>query len=120
MSHIVLLVIRDLVEGAKDFVENLEGTLSPDDETTNVTTGGKLKEIEPLDIDKFDSWNVSESFHNTLVLVIYNEGATALTMPTIPEFSFPSAKFTGVGDFDNISMSFQRLQEGDCLLSLGE
>jgi len=120
VSHVILLVIRDLVEGAKDFVENLESTLSPDDETTNVTTRGKLKEVEPLDIDKFDSWDVSESFHNTLVLIIYNEGTTTLTMPTIPEFSLPSTEFTGIGDFDNISMSFQRLQEGDCLLSLSE
>ena len=47
-EEVVLLLDRNLIESTEDFIKTRESALSPDDETTNVSTRSKLEEIEAL------------------------------------------------------------------------
>jgi len=58
---VVLLLVGTVSEGAEDGVEALEGRGSPDDEPTELTAGGELEEIEAIDVDNLDSWDVADS-----------------------------------------------------------
>lgn len=57
---VALLLGRRLSPGSEDVVELLEGTLSPDDKTANMTSGGKLKEVESANMSDFNTGDVSK------------------------------------------------------------
>jgi hypothetical protein len=118
--HVVLLDGRDLVEGTEDLIKSGESTLSPDYESTKVTTRSELEEVEPLDVNELYTRDVAESLHDTLILAVNNERSTALTVPAVPHLALASTELAGVGNFDNVGVSLERLQESDSLLGLGE
>lgn len=119
-EEVVLLVDGSLVEGAEDIIEEGEGTLGPDDETAEVSSGSELEEVEAADVDELNTGKVAEGLDDTVVLVVDNEGATALAVATVPELALSSTDLAGVGDLDNIGVGLQGLEEGDSLLGLGE
>ena len=86
-AQVVFLVDGNLIEGAEDVIEQGEGTLSPDDETTEVTTRSELEEVEPPDVDYLNTGKVTEGLDNTVVLVVDNERTTALAVTTVPELA---------------------------------
>lgn len=110
----------DFVECSKDLIESTESTLSPDNEATEVTTRSELEEVEPPYIDELNTRNIAEGFDDTLILVVNNKRATALTVPAVPEFALSSTELARVGDLDDIRVSFEGLQESNSLLGLGE
>ena len=48
-----------LVRSSEDSVELIEGSLSPDDETTKVTTRGKEQEVQGTDTSHLDTSQIS-------------------------------------------------------------
>jgi hypothetical protein len=85
-----------------------------------VTTGSELEEIEPPDIDEFNTRDVTESLDNALVFVVDDEWTTALTVPTVPHLANASTEFTRVGNFDDIGISFEGLEKSDSFSGFGE
>jgi hypothetical protein len=55
-------------EVAVDSVEGFEGVFSEDEESSDMSTWGQSKNVQVVDIENFDAWDVSESSHNTVVL----------------------------------------------------
>jgi len=59
-------------EVAVDSVEGFEGVFSEDKESSDMSTWGQSKNVQVVDIEDFDAWDVSESSDNTVVLGIYD------------------------------------------------
>jgi len=57
---VVNLAGRVLAVGSVDLVQLLEGRLGPHAETTDVTSGGELEEVETCNVDSLNSGEVSE------------------------------------------------------------
>jgi len=62
--------------GSKDLVEVGEGILGEDDESAEVTTGGKLKQVQSVDAASIDSREVSGGSLEEGVLVSVNKEGT--------------------------------------------
>ncbi len=119
-SHVVLLEGRRLVEGAENFVEKCERTLSPDHKATKVTTRGELEDVQSADVDELNTRKVAERLDDTLVLVVDNEGTTALAVTAVPQFALTGAELARVRDLDDVGIRLEGLEECDSLLGLGE
>jgi hypothetical protein len=113
-------VDRGLVEGAEDIVEEGEGTLGPDDESAEMSTGGELEEVEAANVDKLNTGEVAEGLDDTVILVVNNEGTTALTVAAVPELTLAGTELARVGDLDDVSVGLQGLEKSDGLLGLLE
>ena len=85
-----------------------------------MSSGGKLEEVQSPDVDELNTGQVAEGLDDTVVLVVDNKRATALTMPAVPEIYLSSAKLARVGDLDNIGVSVEGIEEGNSLLGFGE
>ena len=119
-KDVVLLVGRRLVEGTEDLVEEAECTLGPDDETTEVTAGRELEEVEAANVDELDTGEVAERLNDAVVLVVDDKGTTALAVTAVPELALARAELAGVGHLDNVRVRLEALEESDSLLGLGE
>lgn len=119
-AQVILLVRGDLVEGSEHLVEQPKCTLSPDDEAAEMTTRCELEEVESPDVDELDAGQVAERLDDAVVLVVDDEGATALTMSAVTHLSFAGTQLAGVGDLDDVGVGVQRLEESDSLLRFGE
>ena len=118
--HVVLLVDGRLVKGTEDLVKEGEGTLGPDDEAAEVTTGRELEEVESPDVDELNTRDVAERLDDALVLVIDDKRAAALAVTAVPELALARTELAGVGHLDNVRVRLEALEESDSLLGLGE
>ena len=116
----VLLVDRGLVEGAEDLIQEAEGTLRPDDETAEVTTGRELKKVETLDVDDLNTREVAERLDDAVVLVVHDERTAALAVTAVPELALARAELARVGNLDDVGVRLKGLEERDSLLRLLE
>jgi hypothetical protein len=119
-AQIVLLVQGGFVEGAEHLIKEAECTLCPDDEAANVSTRSELEKVQPLDIDKFNTRQVTEGLDNAVVLLEYDKRATTLTVAAVAHFALSCTEFARVGDLGNIRVCIQGLEESDSLLGFLE
>jgi hypothetical protein len=82
-SLVALLLARLLAEGTKDLVEGLEGTLGPDDEAADVTTGGQLKQVQSANRGKLHTGDVAEGLGDARVLGVHHQGTAADNMTAV-------------------------------------
>lgn len=118
--HIVLLVCRCLVKGAEDLVKKGKSAFRVDNKAAKVTTRSQLKKVQPSDVDQFDTWQVTESLDDAVVLIVYDERTTTLAVPTIAQFTLASTESARVGDLDDICIGLEGLEECDGFLCLLE
>ena len=104
--------------GGVNLLQSTESTLGPDDEPSNVTTGGQLQEVQGGDGAGLDTGNVPQGLHDTLVVLVDNKGTPSLPVPPVPHLSLSSSDLPGVGNLDNIGVGLEGLQELDGLLGL--
>ena len=90
--HVILLVGGWAVKGSKDLVKESKGTLCPDNEAAQMTTRGKLEEIESLYAGKLDTREVAERLYDALVFTVDDERAAALAVATVAHLSLSGAE----------------------------
>lgn len=90
-------------EGSVDGFELFESTLSPDAETTQMTTRSQLEQVQSRNAGKFNTGNVTESSDNTAVFLVNDQGSTALTVATVAHLTLTSAD--GVAGLDTFNVS---------------
>ena len=118
--HVILLEGGWALKGSKDLIKKGKSTLCPDDEAAKMTTRGELEEIESLDAGKFDTGEVAECLYDAVIFAVDDERATALAVATVAHLSLSGAESARVCDLDDIGVSVDALQEGDCFLGLVE
>lgn len=99
-----LLLGRSLSPSSENIVQLLEGSLSPDDESSDVSSWGKLEEIKSADMSNFNSGNVSKSFNEgNISTTVDNQRSSSGSVSSVSELSFSSSNFNGVDNLLNIS-----------------
>lgn len=119
-KDVILLVDRDFVKSSENFIKELEGIFCPDNESAKMTTWCELEEVESPDIDELDTRKVTEGLDDAIVLVIDDEGTTALTVSAVAHLTLASTKLARVADFGDISIRVKSLEECDSLLGFLE
>lgn len=99
-------------------VESSHGGFGPDDESTDVTTGSELEEVQRLDGASLDTGNVLESSNDTLILGVDDQRTPSLPVPPVPQLSFTGPDLSRVGDLGDIGVSGDGLEELDGGLGL--
>ncbi len=125
--------LRDNVGGEEeallavvDGIQLLDGGRGPDDEATEVATGGELEEVERVDRAGLNTGEVAEALNKILAIglsAVDNERATALAVAAASELALASTELLGLLDLLNIGTSTNSLQEAEGtsgLLSSGE
>lgn len=105
-----------------DGVELLDGGRGPDDETTEVTTGGELKEVESVDGGGLDTGKVAEALDELLAVgssAVDDEGTAPLAVAAASELSLTSTELLRLLGLLNIGTSTDSLQETESTSSLG-
>jgi len=119
----VLLEGRGGGGGAVDLVKGLEGGGGPDDETTDVTTGGELKEVHGEDGGGLNTGDVAESLDELLAVglgVVDDQRTAALAVAAVTELTLTSTELLGLLDLDKLVTGTEGLEEGDGGLGLGQ
>lgn len=101
-----LLLGRSLSPGSENLVQLLEGSLSPDDESSDVSSWGKLEEIKSADVSNFNSGDVSKSFNEGDVSTTVNDQRPSSgSVSSVSKLSFSGSNLDGVDNLLNISPS---------------
>ena len=87
-----------------DRVEGGHGGLGPDDESTDVTTGSELKEVEGFNGTSLDSWNVLECSNDSFILGVNDQRSPSLPVPPVPQLSLSSPNLSGVGNLGDVGV----------------
>jgi len=119
-KNVVLLEGSGGLVGTIELVKKSESTGGPDDETTDVTTGSKLKQVQVADVDSLNTGKVAESLGDTVVLTIDNERSTALTVTTVTDLTNTSTELARVRNLNDISVGVEGLKKSNSFLGLGE
>ena len=105
-------------EGPEDGVQLVESRLSPDTESTQVTSGGELQQVQAVNRHKLDTRKIAESPQHGGLLVVDDQRTLALDVPPVPQLSLSGADLLGVLDLLNISVGTEGLQDLDGELGL--
>jgi hypothetical protein len=119
-KNVVLLEGSGGVVGTIELVKKSESTGGPDDETTDVTTGSKLKQVQVADVDSLNTGKVAESLGDTVVLTIDNERSTTLAVTTVTDLTNTSTELARVRNLNDISVGVEGLKKSNSFLGLGE
>eukprot|EP00657_Telonema_sp_P-1_P009061 TRINITY_DN323_c0_g1_i3.p1 TRINITY_DN323_c0_g1~~TRINITY_DN323_c0_g1_i3.p1 ORF type:complete len:294 (+),score=119.27 TRINITY_DN323_c0_g1_i3:122-1003(+) len=113
----VLLDGGGLGEGSEDLVELLEGGLGPDEEASDVSSGGEVEKVQGVDVSDVKAEDVAEGA-DTLVIGEDEHGATAVHVTTVTGLAGSGADLLGVVDAVDVVDGVDGLEEGDGLLGL--
>lgn len=119
-QDVVALLLWLGLPGAVDLVKLAECALSPDDESTDIATWSKAKQVELLDVDGFHAGDVSETTGQTAVISVDDDWSKTLHATTVAELSLTSTESLRLVDSLNILPCIDLLEELNSLLSLGE
>ena len=108
-----------LGEGTEDLVELLEGTLGPDDEASEVTTGGEVEEVQRVDVGGVKTIDVAEG-RDALGVSEDEHGATAVFVAAVAHLAAAGADLTGSGDTVEVVHGADGGEAGEGFLGLGE
>jgi len=105
---------------AVEGVQFLESRLGPDAESTDVTAGSKLQEVQLGHLDGLHTGDVTEGFDETLVLIVDDEGSLLLNLPPVPQLTLAGAHPLGLVHLVNVVVGLVPLHEDHGLLGLGK
>jgi len=117
-QEVVLLQSSRLGAGTIKGLELLKGALSPDDEATEMATGGEGEQVQVAHVHQLDTGDVAEGLGNPSVLLEDDEGATALAEAAVTHLTLTGTQGAGVLDTLDVSIGSQLLQHVHGLLGL--
>jgi len=115
-ESVVDLGLRLLGLSSVDRVQLLKSISGPDDESSEVSSWGELKNIESVNIAEFNSWQVSQSLdHGAVICVVNNQRSSSLSVSSVSGFSLTVSKGHGLNNLLNIGVSIEGLEESNSL-----
>lgn len=119
MEVISTLFLAGESVASEDLIKGLESRFSPDDESSEVTTGSQLSKVKSVDVGDFDTWDVSDGSEESDVFVVVDEEGTSLeSVSSVSELTLTRSDGLRVDDSFNILISTESLEEGDDVLGL--
>jgi hypothetical protein len=119
-QNVILLQGSRSLIGTVELIQESNSGLSPDDETTEMSTRSQLQQVKTTNVNKFKTGQVTESLDKTVVFVVDNERTTTLSVTTVTELTLTGTELARVGDLNDISVGVDRLQESNSFLGLGQ
>lgn len=111
-----LLLRTSLLVGSEDVVKLLECTFGPDDKSSDVSSGGKLKEVKPANVSDLNSRNVSESLdQRDIGTTVDDQRSSSASESSVSKLSASSSDLDSVNNLLDISPSSGVLEESDGL-----
>jgi len=98
----------------EDLIKGLEGRFSPDDESSEVTTGSQLSQVKSVDVGDFNTGDVSDgSEEGGVFVVVDEEGTSTESVSSVSELTLTSSNSLAVGNSFNIFVGTESLQESN-------
>jgi len=105
--------------GAKEGIQSLKSIATPDNKAAEVTTGGEPEEVEAVDVEGFNTWNVTERFDKRSRFVgVHDKRTTAVAVATVTHFTSTCTQLLAVNSPLNVVIGIDLLQEVNSLASL--
>jgi len=115
-ESVVGLSLRLLGLSSIDRVQLLKSISGPDDESSEVSSWGELKNVESVNIAEFNSWQVSQSLeHGAVICVVNNQRSSSLSESSVSGLSLSVSKGHGSSHLLNIVKSVKSLEESNSL-----
>lgn len=115
------LLLSGISVGSEDVVQFSEGSFSPDGESSQLTSWSQLEEVQSVDVEDIDSWDVSEgSFDVVLVVIDDDQGSLLLDESFVSEFSLSGSGLLSVVDSEDVLEQSESLEDGDGISGLGD
>ena len=90
---------------SKDVVELFESTLSPNDESANMSSWCQLEEVHSGDVNGLDSWDVPEGLNQRDVLsTVDDEWSSSSSVSSVSNFPSSSSNSDGINHFFHIGV----------------
>ena len=103
---------------AEDAVELVESSFSPDAESSDVSSGGELEEVESGNMDGFNSGDVSKSSdQRDIGTTVDDKRSSSSSVSSISIFSVSGSAFDSVSNLLDIGKSTNVLEELNSFLS---
>jgi hypothetical protein len=100
--------------GSENTVEGGEGTLGPDDESAELTSGGEFQKVQSVDVGNSDSWDVTESgVEFGIFSSDDDQGTFTGGVSIVSPFSFSTSDGTSVDDSFYVFEGANSLQPSD-------
>jgi hypothetical protein len=113
------LALGSISVSAEEFIEGLEGRFSPDDESSEVTTGGELSKVKSVDVSDFNTGEVSDGSEEGDVFIAVDEkGTSSESVSSVSELTLTSSDDLSVGNSFNIFVGTESLEESNGILGL--
>ena len=101
-----------------DVVEFSEGSFSPDDESSDVSSGGELEKVKSGNMDGFDSRDVSKGSQEwDIGPTVDNKRSSSGSESSVSVFSVSSSDLDSVGNLLDIGKGANVLEEFHSLFS---
>lgn len=116
---VTFLLLSVVSVGSKYVVEFSEGSFGPDGESSQLTSWGQLQEVQSVDVQDIDSWDVSEGSSDVVLVVINNDqGSSLLDESLVSEFSLSGSGLLSAVDSQDIFEQTESLEHGDGISGL--
>lgn len=85
-----------------------------------MSSRGELEEVEAVNGSNLDTRKVAEGLDDAIVFSVDDERPSSLDVASVAELSLAGAELARVGDLDDVVVGFDRLEQGNGLLGLGQ
>lgn len=121
VESVARLELRSRVGRTVQVVESSDGGLGPDAESTEVTSGSQMSDVESVDVEEVDSGDVSDGSLEVGALVVADhEGTSSVLESSVSELALTSSDLLGVSDSQDILSNSEILEDLDGFLGLGD
>ena len=109
-----------LVVGAVDGIEGLEGRGGPDAESADMSTWGEFEQVEFVNWEEGNTWDVSESEGQTIILGVDDQWSSLLDTSSVSHFTTSGTESSRGFDTFNISPCVGLTENTNGILGLGQ
>ena len=110
---------HDVLGKSVQRVHLLEGSLRPDEEATDVTTGSHTQEVQAGDVAELHTGQVSEGKSDSLLTIsVHHHGSQTSLVAAVSHLALSTADLLALSDLLHILIAASLLQESNGLLGL--
>ena len=96
-------------------IESFEGIFSENQESANMSAWGESENVQVVDVEDLDTWDVSKGSDDTVVLSVDDGWSKFLNVFSVSRFTSAGSHSSGGVDSFDIVPSAELLQKIDCL-----